>query len=109
MNYTYLWLALGALTMFMLGALSLRVVQNIRDDQLRAQNKRDRELQYRIDNRISSYNYHDRILENRSLFNNTKEETAGLTRRVVDFDDRLESMERDVARLKRMNGRYWKE
>lgn len=108
MNYNYLWIALGALTMFTLGALSFRVVQNIRDDQLRAQNKRDRELQYRIDNRILSYNYHDRILENRSLFNSTKEATAGLTRRVVDFDERLENMEKDVAKLKRMNGRYWK-
>ena len=62
MNYTYLWLTLGALTMFTLGALSLRVVQNIEDDQLRAQNKRDRDLAYRIDERILSFNYHDRIV-----------------------------------------------
>ena len=62
MNYTYFWLALGALTMFTLGALSLRVVENTRDEQLRAQNRRDRELAYKIDERILSFGYGERIM-----------------------------------------------
>ena len=62
MNYTYLWLALGALTMFTLGFLFRKVVENIEDDQIRAQNRRDRELAYKIDERILSFNYHDRIV-----------------------------------------------
>ena len=62
MNYTYLWIALGALTMFMLGVLFVTVVEKIRDDQLRAQNKRDRDLRTAIDERIRSFNYHNRIV-----------------------------------------------
>ena len=62
MNYTYLWLALGALAMFVLGFLFRKAVENIEDEQIRAQNRRDRDLAYKIDERILSFGYGERIM-----------------------------------------------
>ena len=77
MNYTYLWLALGALAMFVLGFLFRKVVENIEDEQIRAQNRRDREFRHRVDDRILSFNYHDRIV---SLNQDTRAMQSAISR-----------------------------